>query len=203
MDKNWVESKIATCSKDSDSDGKDNKKEKEQKNRGTIIMVLLALLAILLILLALMKLPEQYMNYKDTVIWQMTYTELPDEGDETFSSNQIDVSIQYIEDNAFSISYRDTFDGKDIYKFGVVDGITMYNLMQEANKIDVTEYIDRHDSEGGQTSFRIWNQGFDGTSRANFMVYNGTTDETRAEIMEFIKYVEKVDAKVGTFVESR
>lgn len=29
MDKNWVESEIATCSKDSSSSEKDNKKEKE------------------------------------------------------------------------------------------------------------------------------------------------------------------------------
>lgn len=208
MDKNWVESEIATCSKGSSSSEKDNKKEKEQKSRGTIIMVLVALLAILLILLTLINLPEQYMNFKDTVIWQMTYTELPDDGDETFSSNQIDVNIQYIEDNAFSVSYRDTFDGADgksksIYRFGVVDGATMYHIMQEANKIDVTNYIDRHDSTGGQTSFRIWNQNFDGTSKYNFMVYDGTTDETRAEIMDFMEYIEKVDKKVGTFVESR
>ena len=203
MDKNWVESEIATCSKGSSSSEKDNKKEKEQKSRGTIIMVLVALLAILLILLTLINLPEQYMNFKDTVIWQMTYTELPDDGDETFSSNQIDVNIQYIEDNAFSVSYRDTFDGKSMYKFGVVDGATMYHIMQEANKIDVTNYIDRHDSTGGQTSFRIWNQDFDGTSKYNFMVYDGTTDETRAEIMDFMEYIEKVDKKVGTFVESR
>ena len=171
-------------------------------------MVLVALLAILLILLTLINLPEQYMNFKDTVIWQMTYTELPDDGDETFSSNQIDVNIQYIEDNAFSVSYRDTFAGADgkskgIYRFGVVDGATMYHIMQEANKIDVTNYIDRHDSTGGQTSFRIWNQDFDGTSKYNFMVYDGTTDETRAEIMDFMEYIEKVDKKVGTFVESR
>lgn len=208
MDKNWVESEIATCSKGSSSSEKDNKKEKEQKSRGTIIMVLVALLAILLILLTLINLPEQYMNFKDTVIWQMTYTELPDDGDETFSSNQIDVNIQYIEDNAFSVSYRDTFAGADgkskgIYRFGVVDGATMYHIMQEANKIDVTNYIDRHDSTGGQTSFRIWNQDFDGTSKYNFMVYDGTTDETRAEIMDFMEYIEKVDKKVGTFVESR
>lgn len=208
MDKNWVESEIATCSKGSSSSEKDNKKEKEQKSRGTIIMVLVALLAILLILLTLINLPEQYMNFKDTVIWQMTYTELPDDGDETFSSNQIDVNIQYIEDNAFSVSYRDTFAGADgkskgIYRFGVVDGATMYHIMQEANKIDVTNYIDRHDSTGGQTSFRIWNQNFDGTSKYNFMVYDGTTDETRAEIMDFMEYIEKVDKKVGTFVESR
>lgn len=208
MDKNWVESEIATCSKGSSSSEKDNKKEKEQKSRGTIIMVLVALLAILLILLTLINLPEQYMNFKDTVIWQMTYTELPDDGDETFSSNQIDVNIQYIEDNAFSVSYRDTFAGADgkskgIYRFGVVDGATMYHIMQEANKIDVTNYIDRHDSTGGQTSFRIWNQDFDGTSKYNFMVYDGITDETRAEIMDFMEYIEKVDKKVGTFVESR
>ena len=208
MDKNWVESEIATCSKGSSSSEKDNKKEKEQKSRGTIIMVLVALLVILLILLTLINLPEQYMNFKDTVIWQMTYTELPDDGDETFSSNQIDVNIQYIEDNAFSVSYRDTFAGADgksngIYRFGIVDGATMYHIMQEANKIDVTDYIDRHDSTGGQTSFRIWNQNFDGTSKYNFMVYDGTTDETRAEIMDFMEYIEKVDKKVGTFVESR
>lgn len=207
-DKNWVESEIATCSKGSSSSEKDNKKEKEQKSRGTIITVLVALLALLLILLTLINLPEQYMNFKDTVIWQMTYTELPDDGDETFSSNQIDVNIQYIEDNAFSVSYRDTFAGADgkskgIYRFGVVDGATMYHIMQEANKIDVTNYIDRHDSTGGQTSFRIWNQNFDGTSKYNFMVYDGTTDETRAEIMDFMEYIEKVDKKVGTFVESR
>lgn len=202
MDKNWVESEIATCSKGSSSSEKDNKKEKEQKSRGTIIMVLVALLAILLILLTLMKLPEQYINFKDTVIWQLTYTEMPDDKD--FNSNQIDVNIQYIEDNAFSVSYRDTFadaDGnsKDLYRFGIIDGATMYHIMQEADKIDVTDYVDRHDSTGGQTSFRIWNQNFDGTTKYNFMVYNGTTDETRAEIMNFIEYIEKVDKKVGTF----
>lgn len=202
MDKNWVESEIATCSKGSSSSEKDNKKEKEQKNRGTIIMVLVALLAILLILLTLMKLPEQYINFKDTVIWQLTYTEMPDDND--FNSNQIDVNIQYIEDNAFSVSYRDTFadaDGnsKSIYRFGIIDGATMYHIMQEADKIDVTDYVDRHDSTGGQTSFRLWNQNFDGTTKYNFMVYNGTKDETRAEIMNFMEYIEKVDKKVGTF----
>lgn len=205
MDKNWVESEIATCSKDSSSSEKDNKKEKEQKNRGTIIMVLVALLAILLILLTLMKLPEQYINFKDTVIWQLTYTEMPDDKD--FNSNQIDVNIQYIEDNAFSVSYRDTFadaDGnsKSIYRFGIIDGATMYHIMQEADKIDVTDYVDRHDSTGGQTSFRLWNQNFDGTTKYNFMVYNGTKDETRAEIMNFMEYIEKVDKKVGTFQDS-
>lgn len=81
MDKNWVESEIATCSKDSSSSEKDNKKEKEQKSRGTIIMVLVALLAILLILLTLTKLPKQYMNFKDTVIWQLTYTEMPEDNE--------------------------------------------------------------------------------------------------------------------------
>lgn len=206
MDKNWVESEIATCSKGSSSSEKDNKKEKEQKNRGTIIMVLVALLAILLILLTLMKLPEQYINFKDTVIWQLTYTEMPDDKD--FNSNQIDVNIQYIEDNAFSVSYRDTFadaDGnsKSIYRFGIIDGATMYHIMQEADKIDVTDYVDRHDSTGGQTSFRLWNQNFDGTTKYNFMVYNGTTDETRAEIMNFMEYIEKVDKKVGTFQDSK
>ena len=205
MDKNWVESEIATCSKGSSSSEKDNKKEKEQKNRGTIIMVLVALLAILLILLTLMKLPEQYINFKDTVIWQLTYTEMPDDKD--FNSNQIDVNIQYIEDNAFSVSYRDTFadaDGnsKSIYRFGIIDGATMYHIMQEADKIDVTDYVDRHDSTGGQTSFRLWNQNFDGTTKYNFMVYNGTTDETRAEIMNFMEYIEKVDKNVGTFQDS-
>lgn len=205
MDKNWVESEIATCSKGSSSSEKDNKKEKEQKSRGTIIMVLVALLAILLILLTLMKLPEQYINFKDTVIWQLTYTEMPDDKD--FNSNQIDVNIQYIEDNAFSVSYRDTFAGADgnsksIYRFGIIDGATMYHIMQEADKIDVTDYVDRHDSTGGQTSFRIWNQNFDGTTKYNFMVYNGTKDETRAEIMNFIEYIEKVDKKVGTFQDS-
>lgn len=205
MDKNWVESEIATCSKGSSSSEKDNKKEKEQKNRGTIIMVLVALLAILLILLTLMKLPEQYINFKDTVIWQLTYTEMPDDKD--FNSNQIDVNIQYIEDNAFSVSYRDTFvdaDGnsKSIYRFGIIDGATMYHIMQEADKIDVTDYVDRHDSTGGQTSFRLWNQNFDGTTKYNFMVYNGTKDETRAEIMNFMEYIEKVDKKVGTFQDS-
>lgn len=205
MDKNWVESEIATCSKGSGSSEKDNKKEKEQKSRGTIIMVLVALLAILLILLTLMKLPEQYINFKDTVIWQLTYTEMPDDND--FNSNQIDVNIQYIEDNAFSVTYRDTFadaDGnsKGIYRFGIIDGATMYHIMQEADKIDVTDYVDRHDSTGGQTSFRIWNQNFDGTTKYNFMVYNGTTDETRAEIMNFMEYIEKVDKKVGTFQDS-
>lgn len=206
MDKNWVESEIATCSKGSSSSEKDNKKEKEQKSRGTIIMVLVALLAILLILLTLMKLPEQYINFKDTVIWQLTYTEMPDDKD--FNSNQIDVNIQYIEDNAFSVSYRDTFadaDGnsKGIYRFGIIDGATMYHIMQEADKIDVTDYVDRHDSTGGQTSFRLWNQNFDGTTKYNFMVYNGTTDETRAEIMNFMEYIEKVDKKVGTFQDSK
>ena len=206
MDKNWVESEIATCSKGSSSSEKDNKKEKEQKNRGTIIMVLVALLVILLILLTLMKLPEQYINFKDTVIWQLTYTEMPDDKD--FNSNQIDVNIQYIEDNAFSVSYRDTFadaDGnsKSIYRFGIIDGATMYHIMQEADKIDVTDYVDRHDSTGGQTSFRLWNQNFDGTTKYNFMVYNGTTDETRAEIMNFMEYIEKVDKKVGTFQDSK
>ena len=206
MDKNWVESEIATCSKGSSSSEKDNKKEKEQKSRGTIIMVLVALLAILLILLTLMKLPEQYINFKDTVIWQLTYTEMPDDKD--FNSNQIDVNIQYIEDNAFSVSYRDTFadaDGnsKSIYRFGIIDGATMYHIMQEADKIDVTDYVDRHDSTGGQTSFRLWNQNFDGTTKYNFMVYNGTTDETRAEIMNFMEYIEKVDKKVGTFQDSK
>ena len=44
MDKNWVESEIATYSKGSSSSEKDNKKEKEQKSRGAIIMVLVALL---------------------------------------------------------------------------------------------------------------------------------------------------------------
>lgn len=205
MDKNWVESEIATCSKGSSSSEKDNKKEKEQKSRGTIIMVLVALLAILLILLTLMKLPEQYINFKDTVIWQLTYTEMPDDKD--FNSNQIDVNIQYIEDNAFSVSYRDTFadaDGnsKSIYRFGIIDGATMYHIMQEADKIDVTDYVDRHDSTGGQTSFRLWNQNFDGTTKYNFMVYNGTKDETRAEIMNFMEYIEKVDKKVGTFQDS-
>lgn len=205
MDKNWVESEIATCSKGSSSSEKDNKKEKEQKNRGTIIMVLVALLAILLILLTLMKLPAQYINFKDTVIWQLTYTEMPDDKD--FNSNQIDVNIQYIEDNAFSVSYRDTFadaDGnsKSIYRFGIIDGATMYHIMQEADKIDVTDYVDRHDSTGGQTSFRLWNQNFDGTTKYNFMVYNGTKDETRAEIMNFMEYIEKVDKKVGTFQDS-
>lgn len=205
MDKNWVESEIATCSKGSSSSEKDNKKEKEQKNRGTIIMVLVALLAILLILLTLMKLPEQYINFKDTVIWQLTYTEMPDDKD--FNSNQIDVNIQYIEDNAFSVSYRDTFadaDGnsKSIYRFGIIDGATMYHIMQEADKIDVTDYVDRHDSTGGQTSFRLWNQNFDGTTKYNFMVYNGTKDETRAEIMNFMEYIEKVDKRVGTFQDS-
>ena len=205
MDKNWVESEIATCSKGSSSSEKDNKKEKEQKNRGTIIMVLVALLAILLILLTLMKLPEQYINFKDTVIWQLTYTEMPDDKD--FNSNQIDVNIQYIEDNAFSVSYRDTCadaDGnsKSIYRFGIIDGATMYHIMQEADKIDVTDYVDRHDSTGGQTSFRLWNQNFDGTTKYNFMVYNGTTDETRAEIMNFMEYIEKVDKRVGTFQDS-
>lgn len=202
MDKNWVESEIATCSKDSSSSEKDNKKEKEQKSRGTIIMVLVALLALLLILLTLINLPEQYMNFKDTVIWQLTYTEMP-EDNESFDNNQIDVNIQYIEDNAFSISYRDTFSTEPVYRFGIVDGATMYHIMQEADKIDVTDYIDRHDSTGGQTSFRIWNQNFDGTSKYNFMVYDGTTDETRAEIMNFIEYIKKVDKKAGTFVESR
>ena len=206
MDKNWVESEIATCSKGSSSSEKDNKKEKEQKSRGTIIMVLVALLVILLILLTLMKLPEQYINFKDTVIWQLTYTEMPDDKD--FNSNQIDVNIQYIEDNAFSVSYRDTFadaDGnsKSIYRFGIIDGATMYHIMQEADKIDVTDYVDRHDSTGGQTSFRLWNQNFDGTTKYNFMVYNGTTDETRAEIMNFMEYIEKVDKKVGTFQDSK
>lgn len=202
MDKNWVESEIATCSKDSSSSEKDNKKEKEQKSRGTIIMVLVALLALLLILLTLINLPEQYMNFKDTVIWQLTYTEMP-EDNESFDNNQIDVNIQYIEDNAFSISYRDTFSTEPVYRFGIVDGATMYHIMQEADKIDVTDYIDRHDSTGGQTSFRIWNQNFDGTSKYNFMVYDGTTDETRAEIMNFIEYIKRVDKKAGTFVESR
>lgn len=202
MDKNWVESEIATCSKDSSSSEKDNKKEKEQKSRGTIIMVLVALLALLLILLTLINLPEQYMNFKDTVIWQLTYTEMP-EDNESFDNNQIDVNIQYIEDNAFSISYRDTFSTEPVYRFGIVDGATMYHIMQEADKIDVTDYIDRHDSTGGQTSFRIWNQNFDGTSKYNFMVYDGTTDETRAEVMNFIEYIKKVDKKAGTFVESR
>lgn len=205
MDKNWVESEIATCSKGSSSSEKDNKKEKEQKSRGTIIMVLVALLAILLILLTLMKLPEQYINFKDTVIWQLTYTEMPDDKD--FNSNQIDVNIQYIEDNAFSVSYRDTFadaDGnsKSLYRFGIIDGATMYHIMQEADKIDVTDYVDRHDRTGGQTSFRLWNQNFDGTTKYNFMVYNGTKDETRAEIMNFMEYIEKVDKKVGTFQDS-
>lgn len=205
MDKNWVESEIATCSKGSSSSEKDNKKEKEQKSRGTIIMVLVALLAILLILLTLMRLPEQYINFKDTVIWQLTYTEMPDDKD--FNSNQIDVNIQYIEDNAFSVSYRDTFadaDGnsKSLYRFGIIDGATMYHIMQEADKIDVTNYVDRHDSTGGQTSFRLWNQNFDGTTKYNFMVYNGTKDETRAEIMNFMEYLEKVDKKVGTFQDS-
>lgn len=205
MDKNWVESEIATCSKGSSSSEKDSKKEKEQKSRGTIIMVLVALLAILLILLTLMKLPEQYINFKDTVIWQLTYTEMPDDKD--FNSNQIDVNIQYIEDNVFSVSYRDTFadaDGnsKSIYRFGIIDGATMYHIMQEADKIDVTDYVDRHDSTGGQTSFRLWNQNFDGTTKYNFMVYNGTKDETRTEIMNFIEYIEKVDKKVGTFQNS-
>lgn len=200
MDKNWVESEIATCSKGSSSSEKDNKKEKEQKSRGTVIMVLVALLTILLILLKLINLPEQYMNFKDTVIWQLTYTELPDDND--FNSNQIDVNIQYIEDNAFSVSYRDTFGTEPVYRFGMIDGATMYHIMQEANKIDVTNYIDRHDSTGGQTSFRIWNQNFDGTTKYNFMVYNGTTDETRAEIMNFMEYIEKVDKRVGTFQDS-
>lgn len=200
MDKNWVESEIATCSKGSSSSEKDNKKEKEQKSRGTIIMVLVALLAILLILLTLMKLPEQYINFKDTVIWQLTYTEMPDDKD--FNSNQIDVNIQYIEDNAFSVSYRDTFGTEPVYRFGIIDGATMYHIMQEADKIDVTDYVDRHDSTGGQTSFRLWNQNFDGTTKYNFMVYNGTTDETRAEIMNFMEYIEKVDKRVGTFQDS-
>lgn len=110
-------------------------------------MVLVALLAILLILLTLMKLPEQYINFKDTVIWQLTYTEMPDDKD--FNSNQIDVNIQYIEDNAFSVSYRDTFadvDGnsKSIYRFGIIDGATMYHIMQEADKIDMIALVDRH-----------------------------------------------------------
>ena len=34
------------------------------------------------------------------------------------------------------------------------------------------------------------------------MVYNGTTDETRAEIMNFMEYIEKVDKRVGTFQDS-